>query len=63
MAKAQVKTAPSSDESLDALRTRITAILESNGFSGTKTAEEVTAAVGEHLGADLGAAKEESAAE
>ena len=63
MAKAQTKVVPSSDESLDALRARVTAILESNGFSGTKTAEEVTAAVAEHLGADLGAAKEEIAKE
>ncbi len=63
MAKKQVKTTPTSDESLGALRARVAAILHSNGFAGQKCAEEITAAVGEHLGADMSVAKEEKTEE
>lgn len=61
MAKAQTKvtTKSEADDDLDALRTRVEAILTSNGFEGTKTANEITAAVGEFVGRDLAPAKEE----
>jgi hypothetical protein len=51
MAKEKTKTAPTSDESLAALRERVTAILHSNGFEGTKTAGEIVDAVSEFTGA------------
>lgn len=47
------------DLDLGALRTRVEAILNSNGFEGTKTAKEVTAAVGEFLGSDLAGPEKE----
>jgi hypothetical protein len=46
MAKAPKKTKEASD-----LRARVEAILHSNGFDGTKAAEEIHAAVVEHVGA------------
>lgn len=61
MAKAPVKKTEA-DTDLEALRARVTAILHSNGFEGTKTANEVVEAVGEFVGADLAPAKEEGAA-
>lgn len=54
MAKPQaVKKTVDADQSVEALRTRVEAILHSNGFDGTKAAGEIAAAVSEHIGADL----------
>ncbi len=46
------------DQELGALRTRVASILHSNGFDGTKAAEQITAAVSEFVGGDVSSEKE-----
>lgn len=59
MAKAPAKKTDA-DQDLDALRERVAAILHSNGFDGQKGAEEIVAAVGEHIGGDLSPKEEKT---